>query len=382
MAPLGDDPRFPWAPELADEGRAAAAALRRAAGAEATLHTARAAARRLAEFVAGVERYQKHPWRRRLPDPPCVWRRGATRLLDHGGDGRPALIVPSLVNRAHVLDLHPDRSLLRWLSRHGVRPLLLDWGAPGPEEMGFDLADHVMRRLVPAAEAAAEMFGAPPAVAGYCMGGGLAAALAATRPELTARLALIGTPWDFSRLEGMGAALAAAFAREDRAALRARIEGLRACFGAVPMDVLQTLFAALDPTLALRKFRKLARMPRGDPAEELFVAAEDWLNDGPPLPAPAAADLLLGWCLDNDAARGSWQVGGRAVRPEDIAAPTLAFCATRDLISPPGCAEALPRAIPGARILRPQAGHVGMIIGAQAPRMVWSPLAAFLAEGG
>src|SRR3546814_5935604 len=38
----------------------------------------------------------------------------------------PVLVVPSLINRAYVLDLTAERSLLRWLAAHGLRPLLLD----------------------------------------------------------------------------------------------------------------------------------------------------------------------------------------------------------------------------------------------------------------
>ena len=45
--------------------------------------------------------------------------------------GAPLLAVPSLINRAYVLDLAPGRSLLRYLAAQGLRPLLVDWGAPG-----------------------------------------------------------------------------------------------------------------------------------------------------------------------------------------------------------------------------------------------------------
>ena len=49
-----------------------------------------------------------------------------------------------------------------------------------------------------------------------------------------------------------------------------------------------------------------------------------------------------------------------------------------DRIAPSPCAEALPRAIPAARILRPRTGHVGMIMGSSAEADVWTPLAEFL----
>ncbi len=383
LAPLAAEARFPWAESLRAEGLAAGKALIAAHGERAALAVAARGAARLGELVAGIEAYQRHPYRRRLAPPPEVWRAGSARLLDYGGPqgGVPVFVTPSLVNRAYVLDLRADRSLLRWLARAGLRPLLLDWGAPEGEERSFDLDAYFTRRLLPAFDAALALAGGPTPALGYCMGGALTAALATERPAEVARLALIGAPWDFSRLEGAGAGVAGLFARDDRARLAAQIDAMTAAFGVAPVDLLQTLFAILDPTLALRKFRAFARLDPADPKAEMFVALEDWLNDGPPLAGPAARDLLLGWRLDNATGTGSWRVGAGPVVPEEIAAPALAFCSATDRIAPPACAEALPLALPGAAIHRPVSGHVGMIVGARAEREVWRPLAEFLRAG-
>lgn len=382
---LAEDARFPWMPELRPEGRASGKGLSEA-GDAAPFAVAAEAGRRLREMIEGIERYQAHPLRRTLPDPPVVWSDGAARLLDYGAPGARGPVVvatPSLVNRAYILDLHPARSLMRWLAAQGMRPLLLDWGLPGPGEARFDLSDYFRARMLPAAEAAAalakEAGQGPPAQLGYCMGGAFATALAARRPDLCGRLALIGSPWDFSRLQGLGEVIASLAAREDAASVRARVLAVGEALGAVPVDALQTLFAALDPTLALRKFRRFARQPEGLSAE-LFVATEDWLNDGVTLAAPAAAEIAVDWYMRNRTATGEWILDAEPVVPEAVEAPTLAFCAPSDRIAPPGCAEALPRAIPGARLRRPRTGHVGMIIGSRAEADVWAPLARFLEE--
>jgi polyhydroxyalkanoate synthase len=55
--------------------------------------------------------------------------------------------VPSLVNRAHVLDLLPGHSMLRHLAVNGTRVLLLDWGWPGEAERHFSLTDYIAGRL-------------------------------------------------------------------------------------------------------------------------------------------------------------------------------------------------------------------------------------------
>ncbi|MEO0681932.1 MAG: alpha/beta fold hydrolase [Pseudomonadota bacterium] len=390
---------MPWADGLRADGRAAGRDLARAAaeasgaaepqslaGALVSLAAGTEAIARLRAMLDGIDRYQSHPYRRTLQDPPTVWSLGRARLLDYGrapeaigGPGAPGvLVIPSLVNRAAILDLHPRRSLMRALAARGLRPLLLDWGDPGAAERRFDLDAYYVARALPAARAAAALTGAPVAALGYCMGGAFAAALAAQRPGLVSRLALIGAPWEYRRFEGMAAALASLVGRDDPTLAEARIRGLGEAFGSVPSDFLQLLFAALDPTLALRKFRRFAQLPPDSDRAEMFVAVEDWLNDGVALAAPAARDIALDWYRDNRTSRGDWRLGGEAVWPAAVSAPTLAFCSPSDRIAPPACAEPLPRAIPGARILRPRTGHVGMIVGSCAPREVWGPLIDFL----
>ncbi len=59
--------------------------------------------------------------------------------------------------------------------------------------------------------------------------------------------------------------------------------------GAVPVDVLQTLFFALDPMLAVRKFRHFLDIDPQSKEAERFIAMEDWVNGGPDLVAPVAA---------------------------------------------------------------------------------------------
>ena len=70
------------------------------------------------------------------------------------------------------------------------------------------------------------------------------------------------------------------------------------------------------------------------------------------------------------------------VAPAAIAAPSLVVAGRRDTIAPPPLADPLALAIPGARRLAPQTGHVGMIVGSLARQQVWGPIAGFLADPG
>ncbi len=341
------------------------------------LAVAGAAAGRLATFLRGLEAWQRHPYRRACREPPVVWSDGAARLLDYGGSGPAAVVVPSLINRAYVLDLLPDRSLMRHLAGSGARALLLDWGRPGPAEAGFALADYIDRRLLPALGAVGR-----PALVGYCMGGALAVGALVRAPDAARALALIGTPWDFTAGAGIAVAVRRAARHYGPEKLRVALRDLDRGFGAVPAELLQALFALLDPGLALAKFRRFARMDPASAAARQFVALEDWLNDPVPLPGPAAVEVLVDWQVENATARRLWRPGGVTADPGRLALPTLAFCSISDRIAPPSATEPLARAIPGARILRPRGGHVGMIVGRAATAEVLDPLARFLADAG
>lgn len=327
-------------------------------------------ASRHAAFLKGVEAYRSHPYRRTLGPPPALWESGPTRLLDYGRSGSPVLVVPSLVNRSHVLDLTARRSLLRYLAARDFRPLLVDWGAPGEEEFGRSLDDYIARDLVEALRVANALAEGGVPVIGYCMGGTLATALAALAGDMVSALALLAAPWDFHAATGGPPSAVAACA--------AVLERIVSSLGRLPVDALQALFLSLDPTQSWIKFRRFARMDQGSEEAELFVALEDWLNDGVPLAGPVARECLFGWYVENRTAAGGWEVAGVAVDPARIHAPALAVLPSQDRIVPPESAAGLAQALPAARILAPRAGHIGMVVGGRAETGLWSPLADWL----
>jgi polyhydroxyalkanoate synthase len=374
MRSSGGSPRW-----RSDEAAARAEALaRRLAGsghgpADLGAAVLRELARQDRELIAGIAAYRRHPWQRSLADPPAIWAEGGSRLLDYGAtaslpdDAPVLLVVPSLVNRAHVLDLLEGGSMLRFLAARGLRPLLLDWGWPGEAERRFTLTDYIAGRLERALAASAAEAGGPVRLAGYCMGGLLTLAAAQRRPDLVRGLAVLATPWDFHAGDPDRArALAAGLPLYEPALAFAE---------ALPVDILQTLFAALDPFGVAAKYRAFARLDPASPRARLFVALEDWLNDGIPLAAPVARECLAGWYGRNEPALGEWRIAGLAVDPASVRCPAFVAVPGRDRIVPPESALPLAEALPGAVLHQPAAGHIGMAAGSGAEAALWRPLA-------
>ncbi len=332
----------------------------------------REARRRMDRFLAGVEAYHAHPYRRPLEDPPPIWQSGTTGLRDYGGflNAPPILMIPSLINRAQVLDLTPGRSLCRHLADRGHRPFLVDWGLPGEEERSFSIGDYVLRRLEPILEAVIERTGRRPVLLGYCMGGLLAMALAQRQSDRIRGLALLATPWDFEAGDSGLIALSRALAPlVHRFADREE---------AVPADLVQLPFSLLDPLALARKYESFGHLDPQTPRALDFMAVEDWLNDGVPLAGPAAREALDRWYMGNETARGTWDVGGQVITPKALTAPSLVIIPERDRIVPPESALALAQALPGAHVRTVPLGHVGMVVGRQAVARVHRPIRHWL----
>jgi polyhydroxyalkanoate synthase len=322
-------------------------------------------AERDAALISGIAAYRTHAYQRDLADPPVCWSESETRLLDYGGEGPKILFVPSLINRAYILDLMPEASFMRWLAARGAHPYLLDWGWPGEIERKFTLTDYIAGRL----ERAIAAIPGPIVLAGYCMGGLLALAAALRDPRKFRGLALLATPWDFQAAD-------AAQARRLAESLPL-LEPMMNVSGTLPIDALQTLFTMIDPFGVGDKYRNFSSQNQASARARRFVAMEDWLADGVPLAAPVARETLGGWYGANSPAAGAWRVAGLAIDPSRLTLPCFCAAPARDKLVPPESARPLAAAIPNATYIEPHAGHIGMIAGTHAQDALWEPFKAW-----
>lgn len=314
---------------------------------------------RRAAILAGLRAYQGAERPQRPADMPIVARAGRVVLRDYGGAGAPAVFVPSLINPPIILDLAEDNSLLRWLSGQGIRPLLVDWGEPGPEQGAQDVAQHITDLLLPLID----QIGEPVHLVGYCLGGTMA--LAAAMHARLLSLTLIAAPWHYA---GFGQA------RDDIAELWRAAKPSCETMGLVPMEVLQSGFWRLDPWRTVTKYENFGRLDPDSAEAKAFIALEDWANAGAPLTYGAGRELFEQMIGQDVTGTGAWQVGGVAVDPAALRVPTLEFVSLHDRIVPAASSARLP----DQRLLG--LGHVGMIVGSRARAQLWEPLAAMLSQ--
>ena len=306
------------------------------------------------QALAGLRAYEHAPRPQRAPGKPEVARVGGALLRDHGGEGPPAILVPSLINPPRILDLDERVSLTGTIARMGRRALLLDWGK-ADERSGLTVAGHIEDLLLPLLRS----IGEPAALIGYCLGGTMAIAAANLAP--VERLVTLAAPWNFSRYPERSQSALQDMWRHSEASARS--------LGALPMEVLQAAFWSLDPERMVRKFAEFGALDPESLEARRFVELEEWANEGEPLPYPAARELIEDLFGKDLPGSGAWRVGGHIVRGA-LGVPALHLTAERDLIAPPATVAS------GDAIAIP-AGHVGMIVGSARERLQ-SDLAVFL----
>ncbi len=325
-------------------------------------------------MIKGIRKYQTHRFERPASARPCVWRAGCIRLyaakVPDKSTRPPILLVPSLINGSSVLDLLPEKSFMQFLSNSGWPVYLLDWGHLKKDPSYQTLEGVIYSGLIPALEFLQARHGLRPSAIGYCMGGTILTAAAQALGDAIGPCVYLATPWDFQVRGGGLFPLVKMQAFQIRANL--------AIADYVPAEFLQSLFAAVDPSLSAKKFSSFMRMKRGSASEKLFIAVEDWVNDGRDLPTSIAKVAFEDWYLGNQPFLGKWQLGGRDIILQKIKAASLIVSPKKDKLVPAQSSAPMATLIPKAKIFSPDCGHLGLMASEGSEAMVWKPIEVWL----
>lgn len=317
-------------------------------------------------MIEGLKLYQAHPFRRAEPERMILWQSEEVTLRHIPAQGsRHLLLVPSMINRSVILDLLPQRSFARWLAGQGINVLILDWGEPVRDSGQQTLDKVLLEKMMPALSYLNEKVGSYDAL-GYCMGGTLLAGAVQLKPPGLEKVIYLASPWDFhagnrqlQQQVMMGTAAALQMTESGRA---------------LPSHWVQSVFAAVNAERNIHKFADFAHFDQEGEQARLFVALEDWLNDGVDLPGALARTCVVDWYGQNHPARGIWQIAGQTVDPSTTKNPVLVVTSVTDRLVPEESSHALARLIPGAQLLQSGCGHIGMMSSRRAQKDVWQPL--------
>jgi polyhydroxyalkanoate synthase subunit PhaC len=306
-----------------------------------------------------------------------VWRSGKLRLYRYRSRAGipqpiPLLIVYALVNRPYMMDLEPERSLIRGLLARGLDVYLIDWGYPDGADRFTTLSDYLEGLLADCVDQILQTRGLEALnLLGVCQGGVFSLCFAALHPERVRNLITMVTPVDFHT----SADLLSKWAR--------KIDVERwVGHGNVSGDVLNQLFLALMPfRLSQQKYVELLR---GEPERariENFMRVERWIYDSPDQAGAAFREFVVWFYQQNRLVRGGLEIGGRRVDLRSLELPILNLIGTRDHLVPPASSAALRGLVASSDFttLELDLGHIGMYVSARAQRQVPPAIADWLA---
>jgi polyhydroxyalkanoate synthase subunit PhaC len=274
----------------------------------------------------------------------------------------PVLICYALVNRPYMMDLQPDRSLIRRLLDRGVDVYLIDWGYPDGADRYLEVSDYVLRYLPRCIDAVCESSHQSQVnLLGVCQGGTLSLCYAALEPKRVRNLITMVTPVDFKTPENL----------LTKWSERVDLAQLAEATGNVPGEMLNALFLGLMPfRLMSQKYVDLMDHIDDPHALENFLRMEKWIFDSPDQPGEMFRQFMQWFVKENRLVDGSLKLDGRSVDLNQIKMPVLNIYATQDHLVPPSSSRTLERLL-GTRDYTThefRGGHIGIYVSGSAQR--------------
>jgi polyhydroxyalkanoate synthase len=302
-------------------------------------------------------------------DKTVLWRYARTAP----DAGLPPLVISyALVNRPYMLDLQPDRSLIRGLLDRGLDVYLVDWGYPDRGDSALSLDDYVNRYLGACIDHVRREHGIPSVnLLGVCQGGTMAICHAALHPDRVRNLVTMVTPVDFHTDDNL----------LSKWAQKLDVDGIVGALGNVPGELLNAAFIALMPLrLTARKYAGLADIAHDRSALENFLRMERWIHDSPDQAGTAFRQFIRGFFQENRLVRGGLEIGGRAVDPRRIKCPILNVFAKQDHLVPPSSSRPL-EGLTASGDYTPfefDGGHIGIYVSRSAQELLPGTIAQWL----
>ncbi len=283
----------------------------------------------------------------------------------------PVVLVYSFINKPTVLDLLPDRSVVRSLLEAGHDVFLVDWGNPGALEAELDLDGHVARLARACRQAAKLAASNQVSVLGYCLGGTMSLLLGLAEPALVARIGLLATPVVFEKAGTLAAWAHSNAVSPSKLALTAA--------GNVPGQLLREMFRWLDPIGQGRKWLTVAENFSDERFMESFLACEKWANSCVDFPGLLYEELLVNLYQQDRLAKGELELKNAKVALRALAMPILNMVASGDTIVPEEASLPLAGLVGSGRVetLQVPGGHIGMTTGRKARTTTHVALARF-----
>ncbi len=310
---------------------------------------------------------------------------GSKQRIERNQHHVPLVLVPPLGVTTETFDLMPQRSLVKYMVAQGFKVYMIDWGKPGKEHAHFGLYDYSHRMFSRALEQVREHSGVQDlSLYGWCMGGLLCLMYQGFNNDPHVRnIVTVASPID---LRGGGFVAQAAQvinapARLVRKYTNLRLQMLDPRVFNVPPWATTLAFKLTDPVGSVTTYWDLITRLADREFVETHTTTSDYLNNMLMYPGGVVQDMTSKMAIDNTLADGRIELrDGHVADITRIRSSFLAYAGDRDALVP---AEIASRSVDlvasedKAFRIAP-GGHMGVILGSQACKAVWSETAEWL----
>ncbi len=268
----------------------------------------------------------------------------------------PLLVVYALINRETMLDLQPQRSVVKNFLSNGINLYMVDWGYPTYKDKFLTIDDHVNGYMDDIVDFVLEREKVEQInLMGICMGGTFSVIYSALHPHKIKNLVTTVCPTNFDTRQGL---------------LHIWLRWLDAdkmidTFGNMPGDLMNFGFLLLNPArLMIDKYIGFLENMDNKPFVENFVRMEKWIFDSPDVPGETFRQFIKDLYQKNLLIENKLVIGGRHVDLQKITMPMLNIYAQYDHLVPPEAAEKITGVV-GSRDTENvclDTGHIGIYV--------------------
>lgn len=286
----------------------------------------------------------------------------------------PLLVVYALINRETMLDLQPDRSVVKTFLEGGIDLYMIDWGYPTRKDHFLTIDDHVNGYMNNIVDFIREKHHVPKInLMGICMGGTFSIMYSALHPDKIKNLITTVTPSSFDTDKGL---LHVWMKDVD-------VDRMIKTFGNIPGDLMNLGFLLLNPArLMIDKYVSFMNNMDNKDFVENFVRMERWIFDSPDVPGETFRQFIEDCYKKNLLIQSKMFLGGRRVDLKKLTMPLLNFFGKYDHLVPPEACNQLSKAI-GSRDVEDvclETGHIGIYVSSKFQKLFAPKIVQWLKE--
>ena len=286
----------------------------------------------------------------------------------------PLLVVYALINRETMLDLQPDRSVVKTFLEGGIDLYMVDWGYPKRKDHFLTIHDHVNGYMNNMVDFIRRKHNVPKInLMGICMGGSFSIMYSALHPDKIKNLVTTVTPSSFDTDKGL---LHIWMKDLD-------VDGIINTYGNIPGDLMNFGFLLLNPArLMIDKYVGFMENMDNKDFVENFVRMERWIFDSPDVPGATFRQFVEDCYKRNLLIQSQMVLGGQRVDLKNLTMPLLNFYGQYDHLVPPEACNQLTKAV-GSRDVEDiclETGHIGIYVSSKFQRMFAPKIVQWLRE--